>query len=128
MIEDGRWLRVECIENIDMIAHGYTDEYVPGLGSTHNIQQTHMVICDASGTSITGTELTFPRDSNGPCVHVTRLLVRSVGERPKQDSLCTSDILIHLRHPVPNPTQVPSSSCVSSFEVSLVFKVQVFGE
>ena len=75
-IGDRRGIKVEHIRNMDVIFHGKSDQritlvdvaYVPGLGfnlySLHAVQGTHLIVSDASGTLIIGTNLTFPRSSS----------------------------------------------------------------
>ena len=76
-IGDRRKLRVECVGNMHVIFHRYTDEritmigvsYVPCLEfklySLHAVQRAHLIAWNSSGTHIIGTNLTFPRSSSG---------------------------------------------------------------
>lgn len=89
---DGNKKRVECIGNIDLVFHAATAvlvklrdvSYAPGLGrnffSLYLVQQTHMVVFDASGTHIIGMGLTFPRKESGSCLRATRLERQSPGD------------------------------------------------
>ena len=104
---------------MDVIFHGKTDHritkidvaYVPGLGfnlySLHAVQRTHLIVSDASGTHIIGNILTFPRRSSRSYLRSTRLPVRTVGARRRQGDMCATNLLRHLRHPIPPPPQEP---------------------
>lgn len=82
---DRRRLRVECVGNVDVVFHEYTDErltlvdvsYLPSLNFNlyllHEVQRTHLVISDASGAHNTGTNVTFPCSSSGSYLSATRL-------------------------------------------------------
>ena len=84
---------------MDVIFHGQTDErillldvaYVPGLGfnllSLHAVQKTHLIVSDASGIHIIGTNLTFLRSSSGSYLRATRLPTGTVVAR-KNDEIC----------------------------------------
>ena len=56
---------------------------------------------------IIGNILTFPRRSSGSCLRSTRLPVGAVGARRRQGDMCATNLLKHLRHPIPHPPQEP---------------------
>ena len=115
-IGDRRSISVEYIGNMDVILHGKSDQritlidvaYVPDLGfnlySLHAVQRTHLIVSDASGTHIIGANLTFPRSSSGSYLRATRLPAGTVGARRRQGEMHATDLLSHLRHPVPPPS------------------------
>ena len=92
-IGDRRKIKVEYIGNIDVIFHWKTDQRItlidvafgPGLGfnlnSLHAVQRTHLIVSDATGMHIIGTNLTFPRSSSGCYLRATRLPAGTVGAR-----------------------------------------------
>ena len=43
------------------------------LYSLHAVQKTYLIVSDASGAYIIGTNLSFPRNTNGSCLRATRL-------------------------------------------------------
>ena len=108
-------LKVECVGNIDVIFHDYTDEritsidisYVPGLGfhlySLHAVQEAHLIVSGASGTHIISKNLTFPRSNTGSYLRATQLPAGTVGARKRQRNMRVSNLLRQLRHPVPPP-------------------------
>lgn len=71
MIGDKRMSRVKYVGSVDVVFHANTDErrtlvdvsYVPGLGynlySWHAVQKTNIVISDAMGGYIIGTNVTY---------------------------------------------------------------------
>ena len=101
---------------MDVIFHGKSDQritlidvaYVPDLGfnlySLHAVQRTHLIVSDASGTHIIGENLTFPRSSSGSYLRATRLPAEAVGARRRQGEMHATNLLRHLRHPVPPPS------------------------
>ena len=101
---------------MDVIFHGKSDQritliddaYVPDLGfnlySLHAVQRTHLIVSDASGTHIIGANLTFPRSSSGSYLRATRLPAGTVGARRRQGEMHATNLLRHLRHPVPPPS------------------------
>lgn len=102
--------------------HQYTDErrtfidvsYVPGLGfdlySLHAVQRTNIVISDASGVHIIGTNVMSSRNSSGSCLCAPLLPTRTVGAKRKAESTNANDIL---RHPVsPSPSETLSNICM----------------
>ena len=115
-IGDRRSISVEYIGNMDVIFHGKSDQritlidvaYVPDLGfnlySLHAVQITHLIVSDASGTHIIGANLTFPRSSSGSYLRATRLPAGTVGVRRRQGEMHATNLLRHLRHPVPPPS------------------------
>ena len=115
-IGDRRRISVEYIGNMDVIFHGKSDEritlidvaYVPDLGfslySLHAVQRTYLIVSDASGTHIIGANLTFPRSSSGSYLRATRLPAGTVGARRRQGEMHATNLLRHLRHPVPPPS------------------------
>lgn len=119
IIGHGHRLRVKRVYGIDATFHAYTYERhilfdvsdVPGLGfkmySLHVIQQIRVVLSDAPGTYLVGTELIFPRNSKGSCMCATRLQVRSINEQPKQNSAYATDLQRQFRYPIPSPLEVP---------------------
>ena len=116
-IGDRRKIKVEYIGNMDGIFHGKIDQritsidvaYVPGLEfnlySLYAIQKTHLIGSDASGTHITGANLTFSRSSNGSYLRATRLPAGTVGARRRQGNMHVIDLLRQLRHLIPHPPQ-----------------------
>jgi len=94
-----------CVGNIDVEFHGHTDQrttltdvsYIPGLGfnlySVHAVSRTNLVLFDPLGAYVIGTKITFPRSDNG----VTRLPIRTVGEKRKLNEVCSTDLLKHGR-------------------------------
>ena len=115
-IGDRRRISVEYIGNMDVIFHGKSDQritlidvaYVPDLGfnlySLHAVQRTHLIVSDASGTHIIGANLTFPRSSSGSYLRATRLPAGTVGARRRQGEMHATNLIRHLRHPVPPPS------------------------
>ena len=115
-IGDRRRIKVEYIGNMDVIFHGKSDQritlidvaYVPDLGfnlhSLHAVQRTHLIVSDAAGTHIIGANLTFPRSSSGSYLRATRLPAGTVGARRRQGEMHATNLLRHLRHPVPSPS------------------------
>ena len=115
-IGDRRRIKVEYIGNMDLIFHGKSDQritlidvtYVPDLGfnlySLHAVQRTHLIVSDASGTHIIGENLTFPRSSSGSYLRAIRLPAGTVGARRRQGEMHATNLLRHLRHPVPPPS------------------------
>ena len=115
-IGDRRRIKVEYIGNMDVIFHGKSDQritlidvaYVPDLGfnlhSLHAVRRTHLIVSDASGTHIIGENLTFPRSSSGSYLRATRLPAGAVGARRRQGEMHATNLLRHLRHPVPPPS------------------------
>ena len=111
-----RRIKVEYIGNMDVIFHGKSDQritlidvaYVPDLGfnlsSLHAVQRTHLIVSDASGTHIIGANLTFPRSSSGSYLRATRLPAGTVGSRRRQGEMHATNLLGHLRQPVPPPS------------------------
>lgn len=95
MSGDRRRVRVEHVESVDVVFHGYTDEprtlvdasYVPDLGfssySLHAVRRTHLVISDALGAHVIGTSVTFPRNSSGSYLRAARLPARTRGAKRK---------------------------------------------
>lgn len=65
-------LMVECVGNIDIEFHGFTDKrttltdvpHIPGLGfnlySVHAVSRTNLVLFDSLGAHVIGTRVTFP--------------------------------------------------------------------
>ena len=112
-IGDRRRISVEYIGNMDVIFHGKSDQritlidvaYVPDLGfnlySLHAVQRTHLIVSDASGTHIIGANLTLLRSSSGSYLRATQLPAGTVGARRRQGELHATNLLRHLRHPVP---------------------------
>ena len=100
---------------MDVIFHRKTDQRmtlidiscVPGLGlnmySLHAVQRTHLIVSDASGTHIIGTNLTFPRSISGSYLRATRLPAETVGARKMNQEMHATNLLRQLRHPVPPP-------------------------
>lgn len=123
-----RKLRVEYLGNIDMVF-----SRVYGTSGSRSsmfcmsrvlvltytaVQRTHLIISDASRTHIMGTCLTFPRSSSGSSARATRLTARSIGGRPRQNSMFANNLRRQLHHPIPPPPRtIPSlsSHCMSSF-------------
>ena len=115
-IGDRRRINVKYIGNMDAIFHGKSDQritlidvaYVPDLGSNlyslHAVQRTHLIVSDASGTHIIGENLTFPRSSSGSYLRATRLPAGTVGARRRQGEMHATNLLRHLRYPVPPPS------------------------
>ena len=112
-IGDRRRIKVEYIGTMDVIFHGKRITligvaYVPDLGfnlySLHAVQRTHLIMPDASGTHIIGRNLTFPRSSRGSYLRATRLPAGNVGARRRQGEMHATNLLRHLRHPVPPPS------------------------
>ena len=115
-IGDRRRISVEYIGNMDFIFHGKSDQkitlidvaYVPDLGfnlySLHAVQITHLIVSDVSETHIKGANLTFPRSSSGSYFRATRLPAGTVGARRRQGEMHATNLLRHLRHPVPPPS------------------------
>ena len=115
-IGDRRRIEVEYVGNMDVIFNGKSDQritlidvaYVPDLGfnlySLHAVQRTHLIVSDASGTHIIGANLTFPRSSSGSYLRATRLPAGTVGARQRQGEMHATNLLRHLRHPVPPPS------------------------
>ena len=126
-IGDRRRISVEYIGNMDVIFHGKSDQritlidvaYVSDLGfnlySLHAVQRTHLIVSDASGTHIIGANLTFPRSSSGSYLRATRLPACTVGARRRQGDMHATNLLRHLRHPVPPPS---SRNVTSHYEQS----------
>ena len=116
-IGDRRRIKVEHIENMDVIFHGKGDQritlidvaYVPGLGynlySLHSIPRTRLIVSGASGTHIIGRNLTFPGSSSGSYLRATRLPAGTVGARRRQGDMRATYLLRQLRHPIPPPPQ-----------------------
>ena len=123
-IGDRRRIKVEYIGNMDVIFHGKSDQrttlidiaYVPDLGfnlySLHAVQRTHLIVSDASGTHIIGTKLTFPRSSSGSYLRATRLPAGTVRARRRQGEMHATNLLRHLRNPVP---PLPSRNVTSHY-------------
>ena len=115
-IGDRRRIKVEYIGNMDVIFHGKSDQritlidvaYVPDLGfnlySLHAVQRTHLIVSDASGTHIIGENLTFPRSSSGSYLSATRLPAGAVRAKRRQGEMHATNVLRHLRHPIPPPS------------------------
>ena len=115
-IGDHRRIKVEYIGNMDVIFHGKRDQritlidvaYVPDLGFNlyllHAVQRAHLIVSDDSGTHIIGENLTFPRSSSGSYLRATRLPAETVGARRRQGEIHGTNLLRHLRHPVPPPS------------------------
>ena len=115
-IGDRRRIKVEYIGNMDVIFHGKSNQritlidiaYVPilvfYLYSLHAVQRTHLIVSDASGTHMIGANLTFPRSSSGSYLRATRLPAGTVGARRMQGEMHATNLLAHLRHPVPPPS------------------------
>ena len=115
-IGDRRRIKVEYVGNMDVIFHGKSDQRitlidvacVPDLGfnlySLDAAQRTHLTVSDASGTHIIGANLTFPRSSSGSYLRTTRLPAGTVGARRSQGEMHATNLLRHLRHPVPPPS------------------------
>ena len=115
-IGDRRRIKVEYIGNMDVLFHGKSDQritsidvaYVPDFGfnlySLHAVQRTHLIVSDASGTHIIGANLTFPRSSSGSYLRATRLPAGNVGASQRQGEMHATNLLRHLRHPVPPPS------------------------
>ena len=71
-IGDKRLLKVECVGNVDIEFHGYTDmcqtltdvSYIPGLRfnlySVHAASRTNLVLFDPLGAHVIATKVTFP--------------------------------------------------------------------
>ena len=82
--------------------------YAPGLGlnlySLHAVQKTHLIVSDASGTHIIGTNLTFPHSSSGVYLRPTRLPAGTVGAKNARRNIRPNNILRQSRHPVPAPS------------------------
>ena len=116
-IGDHRRIKVEYIGNMGVIFHGESNQritlidvaYVPDLGfnlySLHAVQRTHLIVSGASGTHITGANLTFPCSSSGSYLRVTRLPAGTVGARRRQEDVRATNLLRQLRHPIPPPPQ-----------------------
>ena len=114
-IEDRPKIKIESIGNMDVISHGQTDKritlidvvYVPGLGfnlySLHAVQNTHLLVSNASGAHMIGTDLAFPHSSSGSYFHSTRLPAGTVGTRKMQRDMRATNLLRQLRHPVLTP-------------------------
>ena len=101
--------------------------YVPGLGfnlySLHAVQRTHLIVSDASGTHIIGTNLKFLRSSSGSYLRATRLPAGTVGARTRRGDMHATHILRQLRHSVPPPPQEippPRNICVTGMHDSNV--------
>ena len=115
-IGDRPRIKVEYIGNMDVIFHGKSDQgitlidvaYVPDLSfnlySLHAVQRTHLIVSDASGTHIIGANLTFPCSSSGSYLRATRLPAGTVGAGRRQGEMHATNLLRHLRHPVPPPS------------------------
>ena len=121
-------VKVEYIENTDVIFRGCcVRSRFPGLGfnlySLHAVQRTHLIVSDASGTRIIGTNLTFPRSSNGSYLRATRLPAGTVRARKSQRDMRATNLLRQLRHPVPPPPQdtpPPRNMCATGMHNSNV--------
>ena len=95
-IGDQREIKVKYIGNMDATFHGQTGKritlidvaYIPGLEfdlySLHAVHKTHLIVSDASGRHIRGTNLTFPRGSSGSYFRATRLPAGVLGARKRQ--------------------------------------------
>ena len=123
------------IGNMDVIFHEKSDQritlidiaYVPNLGfnldSLHAVQRTHLIVLDAFGTHIIGTNLKFPRSSSGWYLRATRLPAGTVGARQRQGDMRVTNLLRQLRHPIPPPPQkIPPrrNMCATGFHNSNV--------
>ena len=118
-IGDRRRIKVEYVGNMDVILHGRSDQriplidvaYVPDLGFNlyplHAVQRTHLIVSDASGTHIIGTNLTFPCSSSGSYLRATRLPAGTVGARRRQGDMRATNLLRQLGHLIPPPSQEP---------------------
>ena len=118
-IGDRRRIKVEYIGNMDVIFHGKSDQritlidvaHAPDLGfnlySLHDVQRTHLIVSDASGTHIIGANLTFPRSSSGSYLRATRLPAGTVEARRRQGDMRATNLLRQLGHPIPPPSQEP---------------------
>ena len=122
-IGDRRRIKVEYIGNMNVIFHGNSDQritlidvvYVPDLGfnlySLHDVQRTHLIVSDASGTHIIGANLTFPRSSSGSYWRAIRLPAGTVEtrrrQRRRQGDMRATNLLRQLGHPIPPPSQEP---------------------
>ena len=103
-IGDRRKLKIECVGNIYVIFHGFTDQkitlidgsYVPGLELSlyllHIVQKTHPIVSDASRTHIIGTNMTFPRRSSGSYFRATRLPAGTIEARKRQRNMCSNNL------------------------------------
>ena len=101
---------------MDKIFPGKPDEritlidfaYVSGLGfnlySLHAVQKTQLIVWDASGTHIIGSNLTFPLSSSGSYLRATRLPAETVRARRRQGGMRATNFL-QLRNPIPPPPQ-----------------------
>ena len=125
---DGTGLRVECVENIDAVFHGRSDEaitlcdvsYVPDLkfnfSSFHKAQQTHVIILDAAEAHIAGGNLAFACKKRRSYLRASRLAPGTVRAKPRTNrALIASPISTPLSSCVPPcPPRVPSSVRFSS--------------
>ena len=113
-------LKVKCVETMDVIFHGFMDDsitlvdvsYVPGLGfnlySLHAVQKAHLIVSDASGTYVIGTNRTFPRRSRGSYLRATGLPAGTVGAKNGNETyMCATNVIRRLRHLVPPLPQDP---------------------
>ena len=129
-IGDKRLLTVECVGNVDVEFHGYTNvrltltdvSYITGLGfnlySVHTVSRTNLVLFDPLGAYVIGTKVTFPRNASGSYLSATRLPARTVGDKRKLDEVCSIDILKQLDHPIPPlPVETRSEMCLTTFRV-----------
>lgn len=107
-IGDKDRLKFEYIGNIDIVFRDYTDErttlfdalYVPGLGfnlySLHAVQRANMVVSDALGAYVFGTNVTFPRNTSRSYLRASGFPTRTVGAERKAERLSAIDRLRQL--------------------------------
>ena len=112
---------------MDVIFHGFTDQritlidvsYVPGSGfnlySLHGVQKTQVIVTDASGTHVIGTNLAFLRSSNASYLRATRFPAGTVGARKKLRNMHVTNLFRAVatprsasatRTPLPPPPQL----------------------